>query len=267
MVVLEQATEMGSHLDKRLPQYIGTNFLADARYLGVVYSSQQPFHIPDDDAVPPLEEVNKAHADLRRIPDAHGVVFSQYGYVTRESFPGLRHKCELFDLADRMLLNPVAIRHGLNNFFSGKPNILKRELRPYLDIVGLVRSTKEGHVNNAATRDLFGVIQRFLGDKIFKDKILREDKITYKDRSSDLERILDGRVTKPFAERRTRHVPRLPVALHAIEYPVDPLPTCSLIQDLQASQCPCNVSTRDILDCSIPKVEGDHSYILCSFCL
>ncbi|KAF9364907.1 hypothetical protein BGX34_012149 [Mortierella sp. NVP85] len=84
---------------------VKSSWKQEALYVGLVYSSMIAsvivlFH--KGDSVPSLEEVNKAHADLEGKPDAVGVWFSYFGYVPRESLRRLRHKCKVFDLADRM---------------------------------------------------------------------------------------------------------------------------------------------------------------------
>jgi len=80
---------------------VKSSWKSEALYLGLDYSHWLLF-IRMGVGVPSLEEVNKAHADLKGKPNVLGVVFSHYGYVSKESLPRLRRKCMLFDLADRM---------------------------------------------------------------------------------------------------------------------------------------------------------------------
>ena len=132
VLIVDLASPTDADMASQVLIYTGAQLLAvksswtpNALYSSVAYSPSEILFISTSvgvlplEEVPPLEEANKAHADLERKPNALGCVFSHYGYVAREYLPHLRRKCKLFDLADRMRRlkqwlqkNQAALRNG-----------------------------------------------------------------------------------------------------------------------------------------------------------
>ncbi|KAF9363884.1 hypothetical protein BGX34_003120 [Mortierella sp. NVP85] len=101
---LDNVTYTGAQILGAISSWKSEAFYLDVVYPPALHSFFSPFCPSKIVPVPSLEEVNKAQADLKEKPNAHGVMFSNYGYVSREHLPHLWRRCQLFDLADHMRL-------------------------------------------------------------------------------------------------------------------------------------------------------------------